>query len=162
MSWRTSYTNYFASLSPDPEIILFLMSIFLSSLVFLLKFHIRSKILFVTSSFWLTPYLQLPLNHAVPLSEALIPCIYFLHIPKALFCYLCITVLVLMDQRGMLKLQIQDFNFPIWYPVDQCNKNNSFEKTPIQLPHLSYGVWNRKKNPGFSSENKFLMKKCNL
>lgn len=139
------------------------MPIFISGLAFLLKFHIRSKILFVTSSFgshlissshWLMSCLPL---------RPLIPCIYFFHIPKALFCYLCITILVLMGHRRMLKLQIKSFNFPFCYLIDQSSKNNSFEKTPIQLLHLSYEVGNMRKNTsGFSSENEFLLKKCNL
>lgn len=107
---------------------------------FLLKFHIRIKILFLTSSLcshiifsshWITPHLSL---------RSLVPCIYFLHIPKALFCYLCITVLGLVGHMECLKLQIQSFNFPIWYPIDQSNKNSSFEKTPIQLLHVSCGI----------------------
>lgn len=121
------------------------MPIFPSGLAFLLKFHIRSKILFVTSSsgshlissfHWIMPYLS---------PRPLVPCIYFLHIPKALFCHLCITILVLMGHREVLKLQIQSFNFPFCYPIDQSNRNNSYEKTPIQLLHLSYGVSNVKK-----------------
>lgn len=125
------------------------MPIFLSGLAFLLKFHIRSKILFVTSSsglhlissfHWIMPYLSL---------RPLVPCIYFLYTPQALFSFLCITILVLMCHREMVKLQIQSFNFPFCYPIDQNSKNNSFEKTLIQLLHVSYGECNiyKKKFP---------------
>lgn len=121
------------------------MPIFLSGPAFLLKFHIRSKILFVTSSsgsrlissfHWIMPYLSL---------RPLVPCICFLYIPQALFSYLFITILVLTCHREMVKLHIQSFNFPFCYPIDQNNKNNSFEETLIQLLHLSYGECNMQK-----------------